>query len=46
MVCGKRLFVCGRADEMMDRRGRVTEKECELSTVVGRNNWGGGGCQI
>jgi hypothetical protein len=39
MMRSKWLLVCGRAGKMLNGRGRITEEESELSTVVGRDNW-------
>lgn len=39
MVCSERLATRGRGGEVANGRGRVTEKESELSAVVGWDNW-------
>ena len=38
MVCSKRLLVRDRAGGVVNGRGRVAEKEGELSTIVGRDD--------
>ena len=39
MGCGERMFVGCQDGHIVRGRGRITEEERELSTVIRRNNW-------